>query len=185
LSSSLFEDVKERAIPYIINTLFDAVFTIMGIVIGSAFSTTLDLRSIIGTIVTASLSLGVSSGFSVYEAETLEEEKRIDEIEEAMLENLDDTMIAEESKQVTLLSAGMVFFTPFMVGIATLVPFIMVYLGTLSINRGVAFSIGIDLFLIFLAGYVFALDNRLFKGIRMTVLGLVVFAVGYLLNNII
>lgn len=184
MSGSLFEDVKERAIPYIINTLFDAVFTIMGIVIGTAFSATLDLRSIIGTIVTASLSLGVSSGFSVYEAETLEEEKRLDEIEEAMLENLDDTMIAEESKQVTMLSAGMVFFTPLMVGIATLIPFILVYLGNLSINRGVAFSIGIDLFLIFITGYVFAIENRMFKGLRMMVLGLVVFLVGYLLNNL-
>ncbi len=70
--SSLFDDIKERATPYIINTLFDAVFTIMGIVIGSSFSARLDLRSIIGTIITASLSLGVSSGFSVYEAEMLE-----------------------------------------------------------------------------------------------------------------
>jgi hypothetical protein len=69
--SNLLDDIKERAIPYIINTLFDEVFTIMGIVIGSSFSARLDLRSIIGTIITSSLSLGVSSGFSIYEAEIL------------------------------------------------------------------------------------------------------------------
>jgi hypothetical protein len=69
--SNLLDDIKERALPYIINSLFDAVFTIMGIVIGSSFSARLDLRSIIGTIITSSLSLGVSSGFSIYEAEIL------------------------------------------------------------------------------------------------------------------
>ena len=67
--SNLFEEIKKRSAPYIINTLHDAVFTVMGIVIGSAFSATLDLKSIIGTIITVSLSLGVSSGFRVYEAE--------------------------------------------------------------------------------------------------------------------
>jgi predicted membrane protein (TIGR00267 family) len=156
----------------------------MGIVIGSSFSAAFDLRSIIGTIITASLSLGVSSGFSVYEAETLQEEKRIDEIEEALLEDLEDTVIAEESKQVTLLSSVLVFLTPLLAGMATLVPFLLVYLGSLGIGRGVSIAILIDLLLIFVTGYVFSVENRLFKGLRMMVLGLLVFAVGYLLNNL-
>ncbi len=178
---SLFEDVKERAIPYIVNTLFDAVFTIMGVVIGTAFSARLDLRSIIGTIITVSISLGVSSGFSVYEAESLQEEKRF---EGALLEDLDDTMLSEESRSVTQLSSVLVFITPFLAGLITLVPFILVYNGILSIGNGVRIAIGIDLFLIFMTGYVFAIENKLMKGLRMMVLGLVVFLVGYLLNNL-
>ena len=181
----LFEDVKERAGPYIINTLFDAVFTIMGIVIGTAFSARLDLRSIVGTIITASLSLGVSSGFSVYEAETIKEDKRIDGIEEALLEDLDDTVLIEKSKRVTQLSSVLVFVTPILVGLVTLVPFILVYTGTLSIENGVTTAIGIDLFLIFVTGYGFAIENKLMKGLRMMVLGMLVFLVGYLLNNLI
>ena len=184
MSDSLLYDVKERAIPYIINTLFDAVFTIMGIVIGSAFSATLNIRSIIVTIITASLSLGVSSGFSVYEAETLQEEKRIDEIEEALLEDLENTVITEESMQVTLLSSVLVFLTPLLAGLATLLPFSFVYLERIDIGMGVSLSIVIDLSLIFITGYVFAIENRLFKGLRMMVLGLIVFVVGYLLNNL-
>lgn len=181
--SELFNEIRERAIPYIINTLFDAVFTIMGIVIGSTFSAGLDLRSILGTIITASLSLGVSSGFSVYEAETLQEEKRIDEIEEALLEDLEDTVITENSRRVTLLSSILVFSTPLLAGIATLIPFIFVYLGSINVQIGVRIAISIDLSLIFLTGYVFAIENRLIKGLRMMVLGFGVFLVGYLLNN--
>jgi predicted membrane protein (TIGR00267 family) len=182
--SSLFDDIRERATPYIINTLFDAVFTVLGIVIGSAFSARLDLRSIIGTIITASLSLGVSSGFSVYEAEMLQEEKRIDEIEEALLEDLDDTVISEKSRRVTLLSSTLVFITPLLAGVATLIPFILVYVGIISVQMGVRIAIGVDLSLIFISGYVFAVDNRLMKGLRMMVLGIGIFLIGYLLNAI-
>jgi len=182
--SSLFEEIKERAVPYIINTLFDAVFTVMGIVIGSSFSARLDLKAIIGTIITASLSLGVSSGFSVYEAETLQEEKRIDEIEEALLEDLDGRVIAEKSRRVTLFSSTLVFITPLLAGVATLVPFLLVYLGTISVQMGVRIAIGVDLSLIFITGYVFAVENRLMKGLRMMVLGIGIFLIGYLLNAV-
>ncbi len=159
--SSLFDDIKSRAIPYIINTLFDAVFIIMGIVIGSSFSATLDLRSIIGTIVTVSMSLGVSSGFRVYEEESMQEERR-----------------------VSLFTSALVFITPLMAGGATLIPFLLVYLGTISVQMGVRIAIGVDLSLIFITGYVFAVENRLMKGLRMMVLGFGVFLFGYLLNNI-
>jgi hypothetical protein len=49
---------------------------------------------------------------------------------------------------------------------------------------GVRIAIGVDLFLIFITGYVFAVENRLMKGLRMMVLGFGVFLVGYLLNNL-
>ena len=182
--SNLIEEIRERSVPYIINTLFDAVFTVMGIVIGSAFSANLDLKAIIGTIITASLSLGVSSGFSVYEAETLQEEKRINEIEEALLEDLEETAIAEDSRRVTFLSSVLVFLTPLLAGMATLVPFLLVYLGTLSIQSGVRIAVLLDLSLIFFTGYTFAIENRMLKGLRMMVLGIGVFLVGYLLNNL-
>lgn len=182
MSGNIFEDIKMRANPYIINSLFDAVFTIMGIVIGSTFSATLDLRSIIGTIVTVSLSLGVSSGFSVYEAEILQEKKRI---EETLLEDLEYTVIADKFRRVTLLSSVFVFITPLLAGVTTLIPFILVYVGMYSIEMGVRIAIIVDLSLVFISGYVFAVENRLMKGLRMMVLGIGVYLIGYMLNNLI
>lgn len=185
MSGAQFEDVRERATPYLINTLFDSVFTIMGIVVGSAFSSTIDVRGIVGTVLTASISLGVSSGFSVYEAETIQEEQRIDEIEEALLEDLEDTMIMEESRSVTLISSVVVFFTPIFSCLVTLIPFALVYLGLLSAPRSVYAALLIDLGLIFMAGLVFGGEKRLLKGVRMTVLGILVFLMGYALNNLL
>ena len=97
MSNKRFSDVLTRGFPYIINTLFDAIFTILGIVVGSSFGLSIDIRAITSTMVTASLSLGVSSGFSVYEAQSIQEDRRIDKIEEAMLTDLEGMRAARAS----------------------------------------------------------------------------------------
>ena len=172
-----------RGLPYIINTLFDSIFTILGIVVGGAFSSVIDIRAIIGTMTIASISLGVSSGFSVYEAETIQEERRISKIEEALLTDLEDTVITEKSRLVTILSSILVFFTPLLTCIITLIPFILVHFGLIGPNRSIIYAVAIDMLLLFFTGIVFGGERRLLKGIRMTVLGGLVFLLGLLLNR--
>jgi hypothetical protein len=60
---------------FLINTLFDSTFMQLGIIMGSAFAASADLRLTIGTLVASSVALGISTGVSVYESETLEREK--------------------------------------------------------------------------------------------------------------
>jgi predicted membrane protein (TIGR00267 family) len=182
LSRISYKLVISRGLPYLINTLFDGVFTILGIVIGSAFGSVIETRAIVGTIITASISLGTSSGFSVYEAETLQEEKRIDKIEEALLTNLENTLITEDSRMVTILSLMLVFLTPLFACLITLIPFSLVYLNLLSVDKSIFLAVIVDLSLIFLSGIVFGGDKRLLKGIRMTVLGGLIFLFGFILN---
>lgn len=178
-----FRDVVTRGLPYLINTLFDSIFTILGIVVGGAFSSVIDIRAIIGTMTIASISLGVSSGFSVYEAETIQEERRISKIEEALLTDLEDTVITEKSKLVTILSAVLVFFTPLLTCVVTLIPFILVHFGLIGANRSILYAVAIDMLLLFFTGIVFGGERRLLKGIRMIVLGGLVFLLGLLLNR--
>lgn len=180
---SRLDSVVSRGLPYIINTLFDSIFTILGIVVGGAFGSVIDIRAIIGTMVIASISLGVSSGFSVYEAETIQEERRINKIEEALLTDLENTFITEESKLVTVLSAVLVFFTPILTCITTLIPFFFVNFGLIGPNRSIIYAVIIDLLLLFTTGMVFGGERRLLKGIRMAVLGGLVFLLGLLLNR--
>jgi predicted membrane protein (TIGR00267 family) len=168
LSKYNINDVLTRGFPYLINTLFDAIFTILGIIVGSSFGSSIDIRAIIRTMVTASISLGVSSGFSVYEAQSIQEERRIDNIEEAMLTDLEGTMITEESRTLTILSALLVFLTPLFACMVTLIPFMFAFFGLISIERSGLYSIVVDLILIFLSGLVFGGEKRLLKGIRMT-----------------
>jgi predicted membrane protein (TIGR00267 family) len=180
-----YDEVFSRGMPYIINTLFDAVFTLLGIIVGGAFGSTIDIRTIIGTMLTASFSLGVSSGFSVYEAESLQEEKRIGAIEEALLTDLEDTLIIKNSRTVTVLSALLVFFTPLIACFFNLIPLFFVFFGFIKIERGTFLTIGVDLSLIFLSGLAFGGENRLLKGVRMTLMGVLIFLAAFFLNNII
>lgn len=62
---------------------------------GSAFSDNPDIEVIVGTMLTTSLALGISTGVSVYEAESLERGIRIAQLEKAMIRRLDETMIAQ------------------------------------------------------------------------------------------
>jgi predicted membrane protein (TIGR00267 family) len=185
LYNNKFKNVLSKGLPYLINTLFDAIFTLLGIIVGSAFGSTIDTRAIIGTMITASISLGISSGFSVYEAESIQEEKRIDLIEEALLTDLEGTMITKESRTITIFSALLVLFTPLFACIVSLIPFVFVLFGLVNVENSILYIIVIDLSLIFLSGLAFGGEKRIFKGVRMTILGLLVFLVGLLLNRII
>ncbi len=80
---------------FFINTLFDSTFMLVGVIMGSAFSDNPDIEVIVGTMLTTSLALGISTGVSVYEAESLERGIRIAQLEKAMIRRLDETMIAQ------------------------------------------------------------------------------------------
>jgi hypothetical protein len=70
---------------FFVNTIFDSTFVILGILIASAFSSEPNLRLVIVTITTSSVALGISTGISVFEAETMEQAIKMKDMERAML----------------------------------------------------------------------------------------------------
>jgi len=64
-----------------------------------------------------------------------------------------------------------------------LAPFLFVYLGFISVNASLRFAVLIDLGLIFSTGLFFGGEKRLLKGIRMTVLGGMIFLLGFLMET--
>lgn len=87
------EDVSPIIRRFFINTLFDSTFMLLSIVIGAAFAADASLGIIMVTMVTSSLALGISTGVSVYEAESLERERKISELERALFRDLSGTTI--------------------------------------------------------------------------------------------
>jgi hypothetical protein len=83
-----------------VNTIFDSTFVLLGIIIGSAFSESPDLHTVLTTMLISSLSLGISTGVSVYEAESLERERRIIDLEKHMFRKLKGTDV-EQTGEVT------------------------------------------------------------------------------------
>lgn len=170
------------------NTLFDATFTQLGVIIGSAFAANPDLRMVMGTLVTSSIALGISTGVSVYESEILERERRVVELEKALFRELDDTMITKNYRTYALILAVVNFLTPFLCCGIIIIPIILVKIQLLELAIGSWISVIMALGIIFVAGtYLGRLGkkNPIVKGVRMVVFGVAAFIIGFLIQNLI
>ncbi|MFW6117608.1 MAG: hypothetical protein ACOC6G_03390 [Thermoproteota archaeon] len=189
--SILLERAKEIA-PLLrrsfINTLFDATFTQLGVIIGSAFAENPDLQMIIGTLVASSVALGISTGVSVYESETLERERKLIELERALFRELDGTMITKNYRSCARVLALVNFLTPFLCCGIILIPMLFVQFHLIGVKLGAWISVVLALSIIFVAGtYLGRLGkkNPLLKGIRMVIFGVAAFIIGFVIQNII
>lgn len=173
---------------FFINTLFDSTFMLLGIIVGSAFAASANLRVIMVTMVTSSLALGISTGVSVYEAESLEQELKISKLEKAMLKDLENTIVDKESKSITNKAMIINFLTPIFSCIITILPFSFVALQILDIEFASWLSVLLALSILFSAGvYLGRIGNKnpWIKGLRMTGFGVIAFIIGFLLDSLV
>ncbi len=170
---------------FFINTLFDSTFMLLGIIVGSAFAADAGLRVIIVTMLTTSVALGISTGVSVYEAESLEQERRIADLEKALFTDLQDTNIQKTAKNTILLATIINFATPLFSCAVTVTPFIFAALGIIAIEIAGWVSVTLALGTLFGAGVYMGRigkTNPYKKGARMVVFGVLAFAIGFLLD---
>ena len=173
---------------FFINTLFDSTFMQMGIIIGSIFAANPDLRLVIGTLISSSVALGISSGVSVYESEKLERERRVAELEKALFRNLDHTMITENYKTYAIVLSIVNFLTPLVCCGIVVIPLILAMFKLTSIAIASWASILSALGILFVAGtYLGRLgrQNPFIKGLRMIAFGVIAFVAGFLIQTLI
>jgi predicted membrane protein (TIGR00267 family) len=171
---------------FFINTLFDSTFMLLGVIVGSAFVLKPELQVIMGTMILSSVALGISTGVSVYEAESLERERRIQELEKAMLTNLDNTVITASARKAAILVASINLLTPLFMCIICTIPFTLVYLETVGIKTAAWTSISVALVALLFAGIYmgrYGKGNALLKGAKMAALGGLTFLIVYLLGT--
>ena len=189
--STVFERVREIG-PILrrlsMNTLFDSTFMQLGIIIGSAFAANPDLRLVMGTLVASSISLGISSGVSVYESETLERERRVVELEKALFRKLDNTVITENYRTYAMILFVVNFFTPIVCCSIIIVPLILAAFQLLDTATASWVSVTVALGILFVAGAYFGRLGKqkpFIKGLRMVIFGAAAFTIGYLIQILI
>jgi len=173
---------------FFINTLFDSTFMLLGIIVGSAFAGDAGLNIIIVTMLTTSIALGISTGVSVYEAESLEQERKISDLEKAMFTDLKDTSIQKTAKYTILLATAINFATPLFSCAVTITPFILAATGILHIDVAGWISVALALSTLFGAGVYMGRigkTNPYKKGVRMVAFGVLAFVIGFLLDLLI
>jgi len=169
---------------YFVNTMFDACFVILGIIIGSALSPHANTQLVLTTILTSSVALAISTGSSVYEAERLEQDRRMDEISRAMLSRVHDTNLGKSSRASIILIAVVNSLAPLLAGAVALTPFLV--LPSTSITEAAEIAIGLVIALLFITGFIMGRlseRNPWIKGTRMAAIGLVAFFICYLIGG--
>lgn len=171
---------------FFINTLFDSTFMLLGIIVGSAFAgVAAGLNMIILTMLTTSLALGISTGVSVYEAESLEQERKIADLEKALFTDLKDTSIQKTAKYTIIIATLINFATPLFSCAVTITPFILVAIGILPLDIAGWISVALAFSTLFGAGVYMGRigkTNPYKKGLRMVAFGVLAFVIGFLLN---
>jgi predicted membrane protein (TIGR00267 family) len=169
---------------YIVNTIFDSTFVMLGIIIGSAFSSEPNIRLTIVTILTSSVALGISTGVSTYEAESLEQNKRLDEIERAMLRPLDDTHLGRSARSSMLLISFFIFLAPLTVGLVILTPFLIN--DDIVVAAWIAIALAISV--LFITGVLMGRSggrNPWLQGARMAVIGAIAFVICFYIEKLV
>jgi predicted membrane protein (TIGR00267 family) len=167
---------------FFINTLFDSTFVLLGIVVGSAFVARPELKVILGTMLVSSLALGISTGVSVYEAESLGKEIELKKLEKAMLADLHDTDVAKSMQATTAIISLVNFLTPLFVCSIAISPFLLSLIGIIETNTAAWISIAAALGTLFAAGFFMTQGNKkkaILKGIKMAIFGVLAFLIGF------
>jgi len=171
---------------YFVNTIFDSTFVMLGIIIGSAFSGDPNIHVVVATIITSAVALGISTGVSVFEAETLEQNRRMDEIEKALLRSLQDTHIGESSRSSIYLISFLNFLAPLIAGTIILLPFVI--LSQEGIQTAAWIGVGLAISILFVTGLVMGRMGRrkpLVQGMRMALFGVAAFVLCYFIESLV
>ena len=171
---------------YFAMNAFDGAMTSLGVVIGSYISNIGDARAVIGVILVSGVAMAVSGFSGTYMAESAERSKSLNELEDAMLVDLEDTIYGQASKFVSILAAVVDGSAPFMASIPSVVPFYLALSGVLSLQAAFFVSIGASLATLFMLGVFLGRvseRNVIYSGVKMVIAGVAVALLALLLNG--
>ena len=171
---------------YFAMNAFDGAMTSLGVVIGAYITSISDPRAVIGVIIVSGIAMGISGFSGTYMTESAERSKALDELEEAMLVDLDDTIYGQASRFVSVFAAIVDGSAPFLASLPSVMPFALGLLGIISIEIAFQVSMGASLAILFLLGVFLGRVSRtniVYSGIKMVVAGVIVAVLALLLNG--
>ena len=169
---------------YFAMNAFDGAMTSLCVVMGAWLGNINDPRSIIGVIITGGVAMMVSGFSGTYMTESAERNHSLNELEDAMLINLDNTIYGKASRFVSLFAAFVDGSAPFVASIPSVIPFLLVP-SLLGIQLAYIVSIAASMFTLFSLGVYLGRisgENFIISGAKMVISGIAVALIALLLN---
>ena len=188
LRELLLIEPKELFRRYFINTVFDSTFVVMGILAATALVPEANPEVAIEALFAACLAIAVSTGVSVHEAESIEDEIRINQLERALLSPLRDTEVGKRMRASRFALAAVNFSAPLVVGALTGTPLLLHQAGVIPDFAAAALASSvISLGIIFSAGYYLGTLTRRpwLRAVRMSAFALLTFLILILLDRLL
>ncbi|MEM1655474.1 MAG: VIT1/CCC1 transporter family protein [Nitrososphaerota archaeon] len=173
---------------YAVMNAFDGVVAILGIVLGSTLLGEASAGNIIAAGVGALVAMGVSGVSGTYMAERAEQERKLKEIEEAMLTKLNGSIIAEARKRAAIFSAIVDALAAILAGLIPLSPYLAALSGLLTLDLAFHMSVGVSLAFLFTLGVFLgkiARNNLIISGLKSLAIGVATILLITLLNLIL
>lgn len=171
---------------YFAMNAFDGAMTSLGVVIGAYISKLGDPKAIIGVILVSGIAMAVSGFSGTYMTESAERNKSLNELENAMLTDLEDTIYGKASRFVSVFAAIVDGSAPFLASMPSIIPFYLSLFGFLPIQYAFFSSIGASLTTLFLLGVFLGLvseRNIIYSGVKMVIAGVAVALLALVLNG--
>ena len=177
------EEVLSIARRYFVSNGFDGTLTSVGVVVGAYLSGVPDGATVIKVGLGAAVGLGTSGVWSVWEIERAELRAEIQQIEQAMLVDLDDTRIERDRQGARTFHAIMSGIGPLIGILLPISPFLFEGVA-LSMLEATTLGVVVGVALLFVFGaYMGSISKQRWyvAGIRMGLAGVVVTIINVLL----
>lgn len=161
---------------YMVMNSFDGALTALGIIIGSFLAGVVDPRTLILAGLGASIAMGVSGGFGAYLTESALKKEEIAEIQSAMLEEFEHSVINQAATISSYFVALVDGLSPFAAASVSFLPFFGAYFLSWPIQFAYVSSVLLTGLLLFILGAYLgkiSKENILLNGIRMIIAGVV------------
>lgn len=173
---------------YFVMNAFDGAMTSLGIVIGTFITHVADPRMVISIVIVSGMAMAISGFTGAYMTESAERSRALNELEDAMLTSLENTIHGRASRIVPVVAALVDGSAPFLASLPSILPFALVILGLVPMNIAFLVSIGACLAILFILGAFLGRiseGNIIYSGIKMVIAGVVVALLALLLNDVL
>jgi predicted membrane protein (TIGR00267 family) len=159
---------------YMVMNSFDGALTALGIIIGSFLANVDEPRTLILAGLGASIAMAVSGGFGAYLTESAMRKEEMVEIESAMLEEFENTVVNLAPTLSSYFVAAIDGLSPFVAASISFLPFFGAYFLGWPIQFAYVISVlltGLSLFILGVYLGKISKENVILSGIRMIIAG--------------
>ena len=137
---------------YFVVNGFDGALTMLGMILGFQFSASAPLSITINACLGAAIALGVSGVSSAYISELAERRRALLKLEEAMLEDLQESAHSEATRWVPIIIALVNGSAPLFISLVILSPLLLTHAGVMLPIPPLFLAISLALIIVFLLG---------------------------------